>query len=195
MCFFMWTARIVLLLIALLLSGGWFDRLFDRKRKIAALAALPALFALSFVPPLKETYVHAYAAPCAFLLITALLCPTDRPIGAALAAAFAGIAGWKLMDSFPLFVELGLLTAVPAVAFSQFYCRDRNAKALAVAAAPFFMLFCRTVGDYTLFESAVLELGNGDALTAQTSGLLLLLLGGAVYEHVPIRVKRIKPLA
>ncbi len=190
----MWTARIVLLLTALLLGGGWFDTLLDRRRKIVLLAALPALFALSFAPPLRETYVHAYAAPCAFLLTTALLCPTDRPIGAALAAAFAGIAGWKLMDSFPLFAELGLFTAVPAVVFAQFYCRDRNAKALAVAAAPYVMLFCRAVGDYTLFQSAVLELGSGDAFMAQTSGLLLLLLGGALYARVPVRLKRVRPL-
>ena len=116
-------------------------------------------------------------------------------ISAALAAAFAGIAGWKLADSFPLFVELGLLTAGPAVIFSQFYCRDRNAKALAVSAAPFVMLFCRAVGDYTLFQSAVLELGNGDALAAQTAGLLLLLTGGAVYARFPVRPKRIRPFA
>ena len=193
--FFMWTARICLLITELLLGGGWFDALLDRSRKRVLLAALPALFALSYVPPLRETFVHAYAAPCAFVLLTALLCPTDHPIGAALAAAFAGIAGWKLADSFPLFVELGLLTAGPAVVFSQFYCRDRNAKALAVSAAPFVMLFCRAVGDYTLFQSAVLELGNGDALAAQTAGLLLLLTGGAVYARFPVRPKRIRPFA
>ena len=190
----MWTARICLLITLLLLSGGWFDALLDRRRKIVAFAALPALFALSFVPPLKETFVHAYAAPCAFVLCIALLCPTDRPIGALLAAAFAGIAGWKLMDSFPLFRELGLLIAVPAVVFAQFYCRDRNAKALTVAAAPFFMLFCRAVGDYTLFNSAVLELGNGDAFSAQTAGLLLLLFGGAVYDRFPVRLRHVRPI-
>lgn len=191
----MWTARICLLITELLLAGGWFDALFERRRKIAVLAALPALFALTYVPPLRETFVHAYAAPCAFVLCASVLCPTDRPIGAALAAAFAGIAGWKLVDSFPLFPELGLLTAVPAAVFAQFYCRDRNAKALAVSAAPFVMLFCRAVGDYTLFQSAVLELGSGDAFMAQTSGLLLLLTGGAVYARFPVRPKRVRPLA
>ncbi|MBQ6076608.1 MAG: hypothetical protein IJK88_00705 [Clostridia bacterium] len=191
----MWTARICLLITELLLAGGWFDALFERRRKIAVLAALPALFALTYVPPLRETFVHAYAAPCAFVLCASVLCPTDRPIGAALAAAFAGIAGWKLMDSFPLFPELGLLVACPAAVFAQFYCRDRNAKALAVSAAPFVMLFCRAVGDYTLFQSAVLELGSGDAFMAQTSGLLLLLAGGALYARVPVRLKRVRPLA
>lgn len=191
----MWTARICLLITELLLAGGWFDAMFDRRRKIAVLTALPVLFALTLVPALKETYVHAYAAPCAFMLAAALLCPTDRPIGAALAAAFAGIAGWKLMDSFPLFPEQGLFAAVPAAVLAQFYCRDRNAKALAVAAAPFVMLFCRAVGDYTLFHSAVLELGNGDAFAAQTAGLLLLLLGGALYGRFPLRLGRIRPTA
>ena len=191
----MWTARICLLMTELLLLGGWFDALLERSRKRVLLAALPALFALTYVPPLRETFVHAYAAPCAFVLCASVLCPTDRPIGAALAAAFAGIAGWKLMDSFPLFPELGLLTAVPAVVFAQFYCRDRNAKALAVAAAPFVMLLCHAVGDYTLFQSAVLELGSGDAFMAQTSGLLLLLAGGALYARVPVRLKRVRPLA
>ena len=191
----MWTARICLLMTELLLLGGWFDALLERSRKRVLLAALPVLFALTYVPPLRETFVHAYAAPCAFVLCASVLCPTDRPIGAALAAAFAGIAGWKLMDSFPLFPELGLLTAVPAVVFAQFYCRDRNAKALAVAAAPFVMLFCRAVGDYTLFQSAVLELGSGDAFMAQTAGLLLLLAGGALYARVPVRLKRVRPLA
>ena len=191
----MWTARICFLITELLLAGGWFDALFERRRKIAVLAALPALFALTYVPPLKETFVHAYAAPCAFVLCASVLCPTERPVGAALAAAFAGIAGWKLADSFPLFPELGLLVACPGVVFAQFYCRDRNAKALAVAAAPFVMLFCRAVGDYTLFQSAVLELGNGDALTAQTAGLLLLLAGGALVERFPLRLGRIRPTA
>ena len=191
----MWTARICLLITELLLAGGWFDALFERRRKIAVLAALPALFALTYVPPLKETFVHAYAAPCAFVLCASVLCPTERPVGAALAAAFAGIAGWKLADSFPLFPELGLLVACPGVVFAQFYCRDRNAKALAVAAAPFVMLFCRAVGDYTLFQSAVLELGSGDAFMAQTAGLLLLLAGGALYARVPVRLKRVRPLA
>ncbi len=191
----MWTARICLLITELLLAGGWFDALFERRRKIAVLAALPALFALTYVPPLKETFVHAYAAPCAFVLCASVLCPTERPVGAALAAAFAGIAGWKLADSFPLFPELGLLVACPGVVFAQFYCRDRNAKALAVAAAPFVMLFCRAVGDYTLFQSAVLELGNGDTLTAQTAGLLLLLAGGALVERFPLRLGRIRPTA
>ena len=190
----MWTARICLLISELLLAGGWFDALLDRRRKRVLLAALPMLFALSYVPPLRETFVHAYAAPCAFALCASVLCPTDRPIGALLAAAFAGIAGWKLADSFPLFAELGLFTALPAVAFAQFYCRDRNAKALAVAAAPFVMLFCRAVGDYTLFQSAVLELGNGDAFAAQTEGLLLLLAGGALYERFPVRIRRVRPI-
>ena len=188
----MWTARIVLLVTELLLAGGWFDPLLGRRKKRLSLAALPVLSALSFVPPMRETFVHAYAAPCAFLLSAALLCPTDRPIGALLAAAFSGIAGWKLIDSFPLFFEPGLLIALPAIVFSLFYCRDANAKALAIAAAPFVMLFCRAVGDYTLFNSAVLELGNGDALCAQAVGLLLLLAGGALVRRFPVRLKAVK---
>ncbi|MBQ1631572.1 MAG: hypothetical protein II049_01975, partial [Clostridia bacterium] len=54
----------------------------------------------------------------------------------------------------------------------------------AIAAAPFVMLFFQMVGDYTLFRSAVLELGTGDALTAQSAGLFLLLLCGTLRDRV-----------
>ena len=40
------------------------------------------------------------------------------------------------------------------------------------------------IGDYTLFRSAVLELGTGDALMAQSAGLLLLLSAGLVRDRV-----------
>ena len=71
------------------------------------------------------------------------------------------------------------------------YCRDANAKALAIAAAPFVMLFFQMIGDYTLFQSAVLELGNADALTAQTVGSGLLLAGGCAWERLrSIRIRK-----
>ena len=181
----MWTARVLLLSTALLTGGGWYDAVADRKQKRGLLAGLPVVFALSFLPELTETYVHACAAPCALLLFFALLCPTRHPVGAAVCAALGGMLGWKLWDAFPLFPEPGLLIAVPTAVFSVFYCRDANAKALAAAAAPFVSLLMRAIGDYTLFQSTVIELGNGDALCAQSAGLLLLLSGGAA--HVRLR--------
>ena len=48
----MWTARICLLITELLLAGGWFDAPLGRRKKTVLLAALPALFVLSYVPPL-----------------------------------------------------------------------------------------------------------------------------------------------
>ena len=107
-------------------------------------------------------------------------------------AVLGGIVGWKLWDIFPLFFELGLLAAAPAVLFAALYCRDANAKALAVAAAPFVTLLMRAVGDYTMFQSAVLELGSGDALCAQAAGLLLLLAGGAVLKRFPTRASSVR---
>ena len=188
----MWTARILLLAAALLSLGGWFNAILDRTRKRVLLFALPALFALSYVPTLRETFVHATAAPCAFLLLCALLCPTDHPIGTALCAVLGGTVGWKLIDLFPLFPEPGLLIALPTALLSLFYCRDANAKALAIAAAPFLSLWLRAVGDFTLFQSTVLELGSGDALCAQIAGLLLLLICGAFFARFPVPIKRVR---
>ena len=185
----MWTARILLIATEILLCGGWFDKATEKRQKRGLLLGLPAVLALSFMPDLNETYVHACAAPCAMLLFLILLCPTAHPFGAAIGAALGGIVGWKLWDRFPLFPELGLLTSVPTLLFSVFYCRDRNAKALAIAAAPFVTLLMRAVGDYTLFQSTVLEIGNGDALCAQSSGLLLLLLLFAVLARLPERYR------
>ena len=188
----MWTARILLIVTGLLTLGGWFDGCLDRRRKRGLLPGLPTVFALSFLPELSETYVHACAAPCAALLLAALLCPTAHPFGAVIGAALGGIVGWKLWDMFPLFFELGLLAAAPAVLFAALYCRDANAKALAVAAAPFVTLLMRAVGDYTLFQSTVLEIGNGDALCAQAAGLLLLLTGGAVLKRFPAQLSAVR---
>lgn len=190
----MWTARVLMLGTALLTGGGWFDTVLSHGKKRALLIGLPIAFALSFVPTLRETYVHACTAPCALLLLSAVACPTDHPVGAALCAAFGGIVGWKLWDLFPLFFEPGLLIAVPTALFSVFYCRDANAKALAIAAAPFVSLLMRAVGDYTLFRSAVLELGSGEALCAQTAGLLLLLVGGALQMRFPVRLPRVRTI-
>ena len=187
----MWTARILLLAVLLLAGGGWFDKVLPRRQKTALLLGVPVVFALSYLPEIRETYVHACAAPCAFVLLIALLCPTAHPIGAALCAALGGLLGWKLNDLFPLFFEPGLLIAVPTALLSVFYCRDANAKALALAAAPFVSLFLRAVGDYTLFQSAVLSLGDGDALCAQAVGFLLLLLGGALLNRFPDPVRRL----
>ena len=186
----MWTARILLLMTEILLCGGWFDAMPGKAQKRRLLFGLPVVFALSFLPDLSETYVHACAAPCAFLLLAALSCPTAHPIGAAICAALGGLFGWKLWDLFPLFFEQGLLVAVPTAVFSVFYCRDAKAKALAIAAAPFVSLLMRAIGDYTLFQSAVIELGNGDALCAQAAGLLLLLAGSAAYVRLSQRLLR-----
>ena len=60
MCVFMWTAGICLIITELLLLGGWFDTLFDKRRKIAALLLLPALFALSLVPCAVNTTLKNY---------------------------------------------------------------------------------------------------------------------------------------
>lgn len=188
----MWTARFLLLAAALLTVGGWFDAVLPRFQKRALLFALPLLFGLSFVPTVRETYVRACVAPCAAMLLAALVCPTEHPIGAGLCAVLGGILGWKLFDLLPLFFEPGLLVAVPTAALSLFYCRDANAKALAVLAAPFLALWMRAVGDYTLFQTAVLELGDGNALCAQTAGLLLLLVGGAIAVRFPARGLRVR---
>ena len=117
-------------------------------------------------------------------LLIAALCPTDHPFGALFAALFGGFLGWKLCDTCPLFFEQGFLIAAPTLVLCALFCRDANARALAIAAAPFVMLFFQMVGDYMLFKSAVLELGSFDALCAQSAGLLALLVGGFVRDRV-----------
>lgn len=180
----MWTARILLLSLLLLLGGGWFDALLFRREKVALLCLVPVVFGLSFLPTLRTSSVRLCFAPCAFVLLTALLCPTDHPFGALLAALFGGFLGWKLCEALPLFFEQGFLVAAPTLVLCALFCRDANAKALAVAAAPFIMLLFRMTGDYMLFQSAVLELGNEDALCAQSAGLLVLLTGGLVRDRL-----------
>jgi hypothetical protein len=123
-------------------------------------------------------------APCAFALLTALLCPTDHPFDALFAALLGGFLGWRLCDALPLFFEPGFLIAAPTLVLCALLCRDANARALAIAAAPFVMLFFQMIGDFLLFKSAVLELGNEDALTAQSAGLLVLLTGGLVRDRL-----------
>ena len=191
----MWTAKILLPVLMLLIGGGWFDSILSKTEKRRALLSIPLIFGLCFVPQLREPTVRALAAPCAWLLLTALFCSTDRPVGALLAAVLGGMIGWKLIDTFPLFPEPGLFCAVPTALLCALYCRERNAKALAIAAAPFVMLFFRAVGDYALFQSAVLELGDGDSLAAQSAGFLFLLLGGLVSERFSHRFKRLHSVA
>lgn len=187
----MWTARIALLTTLLLTAGGWFDMLLPRWKKRAVLLLLPVLFGLTFVPTLRTPSVRLCFASCAFALLTTVLSPTDHPFGALTAATFGGYLGWKLCDLLPLFPEQGLLIAAPALVFAALFCRDANAKALAIAAAPFGMLLWRAFGDYTLFQSAVLELGNADAMTAEAVGMLVLLAGGFVRDRLLRAGKRL----
>lgn len=175
----MWTARIAMILMLFLTAGGWFDALLPKRKKAAVLLLLPGLFALTYAPTIREPIVRLCFAPCALALLCALLCPTEHPFGALTAAALGGMIGWKLCDALPLFPEPGILIAVPTLVLAALYCRDRSAKALALAAAPFVMLLLRAIGDYSLFQSAVLELGDADALAAQTTGLFALLLSDA----------------
>lgn len=188
----MWTARILILVLLLLTGGGWFDRVLFKREKVSLLCLLPAVFGLTLVPTVTEPIVRLCFAPCAFLLLTAGLCPTDHPFGALFAALSGGLLGWELCDEFPLFFEQGLLIAVPTLLVCLPFCRDANARALAIAAAPFVMLLFRMAGDYTLFRSTVLELGNGDALCAQSAGLLLLLTGDLVQNPLQRIRKRLK---
>lgn len=180
----MWTARILFLTFLLLTGGGWFDPLLPRREKIALLCFAPAVFGLTFVPTLRTSSVRLCYAPCAFVLLAALLCPTEHPFGALFAAVLGGFLGWKLCDALPLFPEPGLLIAAATLLMSALYCRDANAKALAIAAAPFVTLVFQMAGDFVLFKSTVLELGNGDALCAQSAGLLVLLIGGLVRDRL-----------
>ncbi len=188
----MWTARIALLTTLLLTAGGWFDMLLPGWKKRAVLLLLPVLLGLTFVPTLRTPSVRLCFASCAFALLTAVLSPTDHPFGALTAATFGGYLGWKLCDLLPLFPEQGLLIAAPALVCAALFCRDANAKALAIAAAPFGMLLWRAFGDYTLFQSAVLELGNADAMTAEAVGLLILLAGGFVRDRLLRAGKRLR---
>ncbi|MBR0508253.1 MAG: hypothetical protein IJJ86_06550 [Clostridia bacterium] len=183
----MWTGRIALLALGLLTGGGWFDRVLKKGTKRALLLLVPLVFGLTYVPTLYETSVRLCFAPCAFFLAAALLCPSDEPLSAAAAAALAGLLGEKLSDAFPLFPEQGLLTALPALALSFCFARSTGARALAIAAAPFCMLLFRAAGDAALFSFAVLELGSGDALAAETVGILLLLIFEAVFARLPAR--------
>lgn len=176
----MWTARIVLLALMLLLFGGWFDAALPKWKKRALLVFLPVVFGVTFVPTLRTPSVRLCFAPCAFALFAAILCPTEQPFAALAAMGLGGTVGWKLCDALPLFPEQGLLVALPTLVIARLYCRDGNAKALAVAGAPFVMLLLRMIGDFILFKSAVLELGTEDALAAQAIGSALLLIGGAV---------------
>ncbi len=171
----MWTARILLLIGALLTAGGWFDGMLTKSKKTALLCAAPIVLGLSFVPTLREPSVRLCFAPCAFALLVFALCPTGHPLGALCAAVLGGLIGAKLTDTYPLFPEPGILTAAPTTVLAALYCRDRSAKALAVAAAPFIMLLFQAIGDYTLFQSTVLELGNGDALCAEVAGSAMIL--------------------
>ena len=171
----MWTARIALLSTGLLTLGGWFDPLLPKRKKRALLLLCPVILGLTAVPTFETPSVRLCFAPCAFFLCTAILCPTDQPFSALVTALLGGFLGWKLIDTVPLFPEPGLFIALPALLLGALYCRDINAKALAIVAAPFVMLFFQMIGDYTLFQSAVLELGNADALTAQTVGSALVL--------------------
>lgn len=173
----------------LLTGGGWFDLLLFRREKIALLCALPVILGMSLVPTLRTPTVRLCFAPCAFALVIALLCPTDQPLRALLSALFGGFLGWKLCDALPLFFEQGLLIAAPTVLLGMLFCREANARMLAIAAAPFVMLFFQMIGDFTLFRSAVLELGTGDALVSQSAGLLILLSAGLVRDRV-IEVRR-----
>ena len=188
----MWTARIALLSTGFLTLGGWFDTVLRKWKKRTLLLLLPVLLGLSAVPTLETPSVRLCFAPCVFFLCTAILCPTDQPLSALVAALLGGFLGWKLIDTFPLFSEPGLFVALPTLMLGALYCRDANAKALAIAAAPFVMLFFQMIGDYTLFQSAVLELGNADALTAQTVGSALVLCGtllGSRLETVRRRLR------
>ena len=191
----MWTGRILLLVLLLLTGGGWFDALMSKRRKIALLCAIAVVFGLTLVPTLKTPSVRVCFAPCAFALCAALLCPTNHPIAAALAALFGGFLGFKLCDALPLFFEQGLLIAAAALVCTPL-CRDRNAKTLAIAAAPLVMLMFRMAGDYALFRSTVLELGTGDALCAQTVGLLVLLAAGTLMDRLwTLRQRRLQASA
>ena len=143
----MWTARILLLVLLLLTGGGWFDLSLFRREKIALLCLAPVVFGLSFLPTFRTPTVRLCFAPCAFALLIAALCPTTHPFGALCAALLGGFLGWKLCDALPLFFEQGFLTAAPTLVLCALLCRDANAKALAIAAAPFVMLFFQMVGD------------------------------------------------
>ena len=54
------------------------------------------------------------------------------------------------------------------------------------------MLFLQMAGDYVLFKSTVLELGSGDALCAQSAGLLILLTGGLIGDRLNEVRKRVR---
>ena len=185
----MWTGRILLLILLLLTAGGWFDGILTKPKKAAILLAVPVALGLSVLPTLRESTVRLCFAPCALALLAAALCPTDHPLAALFSATLGGLIGWKLCDAFPLFPEPGILIALPTAALAALYCRDANAKALAIAAAPFGMLIFQMIGDYMLFQSTVLELGNGDALCAQSAGLLFLLTGGLVRSRFGERMR------
>ncbi|MBR4907221.1 MAG: hypothetical protein IKZ44_10285 [Clostridia bacterium] len=180
----MWTARILLLVLLLLTGGGWFDLTLFRREKIAIFCLAPVVFGLSFLPIFRTPTVRLCFAPCAFALLIAALCPTDHPFGALFSALLGGFLGWKLCDALPLFFEQGFLIAASTLVFCALFCRDANARALAIAAAPFVMLFFQMVGDYMLFKSTVLELGSFDAFCAQSAGLLALLVGGLLRDRV-----------
>lgn len=180
----MWTARILLLALLLLTGGGWFDSTLFRREKFALLCLAPVVFGLSFLPTFKTPTVRLCFAPCAFMLLIAALCPMEHPFGALCAALLGGFLGWKLCDALPLFFEQGFLTAAPTLVLCALLCRDANARTVAIAAAPFVMLFFQMVGDYMLFKSAVLELGSGDAFCAQSAGLLALLVGGLLRDRL-----------
>ena len=191
----MWTGRILLLVLLLFACGGWFDTLLSKRKKIAMLCAIAVVFGLTLVPTVKTPTVRLCFAPCAFVLCTAALCPTKHPFGAAFAAMLGGFLGWKLCDVLPLFFEQGLLIAAPTLILCVLVCRDANAKALAIAAAPFVMLFLQMIGDYVLFKSAVLELGTGDALCAQSAGLLALFAAGTILDRLSTVHRRLRALA
>lgn len=187
----MYTAIVTLLILALLTIGGWFSAWFSTPlKKWAAVAACVLIAGLSLLPVFEEGQVRVHAASVVLLFFVLLTQQTQHPIGAVLAASLGGLVGWKLCDTFPLFVEQGLLIAAPTLLLTLLYGLDAQAKVLAVAAAPFVTLVCFAVSDDLLFRYCVLSLGSTDALVAQTVGLLCLLLAYGLYRSkyfMPIR--------
>lgn len=162
--------------IALLLSaGGWFDNMLFgiRKRWILYVFFFALLFA-AVIPSIRIGSFSLY--PAGVILLAAVLASqrTRHPVRLALLAAAAGLAGWQMIEWFPLFPLQGTLLILPALLLCVAVSETRGAKRILLAVAPYVAALCTALSDRFLFGYAVVPIGTETGMTATLLGILLL---------------------
>ncbi|MDO4544037.1 MAG: hypothetical protein Q4C01_05725 [Clostridia bacterium] len=166
----MYTASVFYAVLLILnLSNVW--RIPAKKRHI--LSGVVALLMVASAVN-SELFINATA-------VAALALPLILGIGrewwkAAIAGLTAGAIGWKLCDLFPLFFDLSLLGAIPAVLLACLLCKGRGARCLAVCISPIIARAILSLYDYSLFGYAPFEISNAVTNGTQAIGLSCVLL-------------------